>query len=625
MKSLLIEFLHKLMGEETSATKAAHAMGLKSMRYGRWGKNGVVTHTTDDNGKLVPVAKSKKPAAKPSVGKKAVAPAKVSPQAAPQFDKIANMPSYQRGIKSLKPAEKKQAMVFFTDLKAFYNPNTPPAKRKQLALNLIDKFQLSTSANRKKVYLGIFGDNQQARKMLGEGGFAERLLHDLEKATGKTLGGAKGGSNASEVLAAAAKPDLTDKSSATTDSTVADIFATEPLSFLESKFHTLHGPLGPNGKLVGTSGGKNSKLYFQHSVSRNTSLDHTIKALKELEPAISPKVRTSLQHHKKTMQEVAQNYTIPSPEAEKAVGESYAKLFQSIAEHCDNKIAGSLLKQFAEMSLYDTETAAGVECYLPAAGNFPSGDKIKITRQGTKIEKVASVSVKYGLVGGEFGSFGFPGETAQYQKYHPNPDYRNRNNSHPAEQGYSLGVRDDLIDEKTSFDKMFKQSGFAAAISNSDDLYKIMTDCKRKIELLRAKIKPKSFIDMLAHLGPIRKLNESYAKALLKCIDVAKLEELVGFDNAGMILSGPMQAATAMSFAATLNTSAGLTSIEHNHQTIGKDGSYHSATDTGSPDLKLWRLSFRGFDRRGGGLIASYNSNRRNIRRKEKGKKKQTP
>ena len=51
---------------ESEATDQAEKMNLDYMKFGRWGKNGVVTHKTDDNGKLVPV---KKPGAAPAAGK----------------------------------------------------------------------------------------------------------------------------------------------------------------------------------------------------------------------------------------------------------------------------------------------------------------------------------------------------------------------------------------------------------------------------------------------------------------------------------------------------------------------------------------------------------------------------
>jgi len=48
--------LRDLLLEESKASQAAKSQGLSYMGFGRWGKDGVVTHTTD-NDRLLPVAK----------------------------------------------------------------------------------------------------------------------------------------------------------------------------------------------------------------------------------------------------------------------------------------------------------------------------------------------------------------------------------------------------------------------------------------------------------------------------------------------------------------------------------------------------------------------------------------
>ena len=40
---------------------------------------------------------------------------------------------------------------------------------------------------------------------------------------------------------------------------------------------------------------------------------------------------------------------------------------------------------------------------------------------------------------------------------------------------------------------------------------------------------------------------------------------------------------------------------------------YENHTDEGSPDIKEWFLNFRAFDNRAGGLICSYNSERKEL------------
>ena len=65
----------------------------------------------------------------------------------------------------------------------------------------------------------------------------------------------------------------------------------------------------------------------------------------------------------------------------------------------DPDIANSIMKQIAENNLYEQELAAGEEVYLPSAGNFPAGDKIK----GGTTERVALVSCKFGKAGRIYG------------------------------------------------------------------------------------------------------------------------------------------------------------------------------------------------------------------------------
>ena len=87
---------------------------------------------------------------------------------------------------------------------------------------------------------------------------------------------------------------------------------------------------------------------------------------------------------------------------------------------------------------------------------------------------------------------------------------------------------------------------------------------------------------------------------------------MVGSDNASVMLSRPACMITGLTFSGTLRSSNGLPVIEHNHQEI-KDGKYESHTDTaedGTNNMKLWKLTWRAYDSRAGGLIASFNSDR---------------
>ncbi len=84
-----------------------------------------------------------------------------------------------------------------------------------------------------------------------------------------------------------------------------------------------------------------------------------------------------------------------------------------------------------------------------------------------------------------------------------------------------------------------------------------------------------------------------------------KLEEIMGKSNVKLFMQGGGQAINIISMSSILNTSDGLSVLEHNHQTIDKDG-LHSETDKGTSNLKDWNFQFRAFDNRGGGLLSGF-------------------
>lgn len=83
---------------ESQASDQAEKMHLDYMKFGRWGKNGVVTHKTDDNGKLVAVKKSEVPAGKPASAKGATVPASKTVPSGKPIGKPAAQPQ-QQGLK----------------------------------------------------------------------------------------------------------------------------------------------------------------------------------------------------------------------------------------------------------------------------------------------------------------------------------------------------------------------------------------------------------------------------------------------------------------------------------------------------------------------------------------------
>ena len=526
--------------------------------------------------------------------------------------------SVRDGLLYMSAEDKKLFDDFKTD---FQELSENPSK--ELAQQMVDKYGLEVSSGAKpKVYMRNI--NFEARKILGQNKATTFIKDTVEGALGEPLKGAEKGVDVKQAVTTTSKPDLETKRTAKEDENVKELFQKEPYDRLNPNFHQVFGPVGKDGNLIYPSGGKNAKEYLKQSLSENNSIKRTIERLKELEKSdnVSPKIREALESHQKNMESILDKYTVPSEEAAQAIGDSYAKMAETINVESPT-IAGAMMKNLAEFALYDTEIAKGDECYLPSDGSFPSGDKLKVTRDGGKVERVASVSVKYGR-SGKFGSFGFPGETGQYQKYHPNPEYRDRLHSRPGDTGYELGVKDDIVNSDEQMNKIIEESGLGPAIKDNKKLLNVIRENLNEIKKLKEEIefeqkpkrksgKPPAWKQLNVHKKRILELEQRLSKELKDAVDEEKLKELVGSDNAKLMMSRPGCMVTGLTFASTLTTSNGLDVIEHNHQEI-KDGKYKSHTDTaedGTQNLKNWKLTWRAWDSRAGGMIASFNSDRK--------------
>ena len=494
----------------------------------------------------------------------------------------------------------KKVQRFHQDINEFLkNPTQEGAEA------LIEEYKLSQNTNGKKLYLGFIAGN--SRKLLGEGNVLVKEVGDVlnkfvdlrAKGDVQRLAMNKLQSTSKPELATIAKSD---------DPGVQRIFSTSPYDRLEEKFHQVFGPKDDNGQLLRPSS-EHSKEYFEQSVEENTSLDKTIDALKELEEqgTASPGVRKALETHKERMKEIAQNFDKLSPEQRRAlVEETYSQMAKEM-HSADPDVARGLMKNMAEMALYDSEIAGGDECYLPSNGTFPSGDKLRVDRDGKGVvEKIAAVSIKFGKSG---GFYGFPGESAQYQKFHPDEEKRTYMRNRVGHAGHSLGVRDDLIQEPEKFNKMLKESGLEGAIKNPEALRKKLSEMQKQIDEVRLSItndkgKYKNK-DLVTKRQELEKINEEAQTLLKEVVDEDKLKEIMGPENARTFMAGGCQAINIISMGSLLNTSNGLSVIEHNHQVIDNDG-LHSETDRGTNNLKDWKFQFRAFDGRGGGLLSGF-------------------
>ena len=493
-----------------------------------------------------------------------------------------------------------QVKNFKSDMEDFLQNPT-----KEKAQQIAEKYKLSQNASGTKLYLGILaGDN---RKILGTG---SALVKELGEVLNKFVPLKEKGDvqkRAMDLLQGASKPGLKTVIKSD-DEGVKKLFSNPPYDRLDEKFHQIFCPTDKQGRSLRPSN-KYAKEYFQQSVSENESLDKTINALEQLEQdgTASPKVREALEKHKQRMLEIGKKFNgLKADERRRLVEKSYSDLAREMHE-ADSDVARGLMKNMAEMALYDSELAGGDEVYLPSAGTFPSGDKLRIDRDGSGVvEKVAAVSVKFGKSG---GFYGFPGESTQYQKFHPDEDKRTHMRNRVGHPGHAVGVRDDLIQDEQKFNTMIEESELGDAIKDSEKLRNTLIDAQKRIDEIRSQIEDENGKYKKKDLVKIRKeleqVNKDMIKTLEESVDVDELENLIGKPNTKMFMSGGCNAVNLISMAAVLKTSDGLDTIEHNHQIIDEDG-LKSETDKGTPNLKDWKFQFRAFDGRGGGLLCGY-------------------
>ena len=251
-------------------------------------------------------------------------------------------------------------------------------KKQELAKKLMDTYKLGMSSNGKKFYIKSVGEY----KAMGAGKASAELIDVFKNVEG--FGELNQLKAAKTKLQTASKPELA-TASKSGDKNVDKIFVgDETLNRLDKKYRGVFAPMGKDGKILHPSN-QHSSEYFKQSVNENSALDNTIETLKGEEKAgnISPKMREALEGHKERMVEMRDKFDSISDPKERAseVAKSYATLFQQMHK-ADSDMGGSMIKNMAEMALYDTELAGEKEAYLPSAGTFPSGDKLRVDRNG---------------------------------------------------------------------------------------------------------------------------------------------------------------------------------------------------------------------------------------------------
>lgn len=647
-------FFEKLSSDPRSkAHQQALKLGLKHLGGGSYGKSPgePATHKIDATNKLVVIPPEEKE--KPSATKSKL-PAKKS--AGSPDKKISGTNSVPSKVARTQPAY--TATEFSNDLKSrletslskfnksaaasameaqlgsdfrkFYGrlndiAKMPKgAKRRAQIEDLVGNFNIMMGNG--KLYANHFTKNVGLYKVFGDriGKDAQFFLNmadeegvDLNKSTDKK-------ESAKQYLAGQSKPNY-GKPHRFDDANVRELFTSNPvLDALEPRYKSVFGPSDDKGLLM-RSGGKNAKSFFEHSVKSNVGVDKTIMELGTFAEKAGQLptdvvgyagVANALKAYRKNMQSALKKFDGMQPKArEELVGQIYTKLAHDM-HMADGEVAGSIMKNMAEMALYDSEIAAGHEAYLPSEGTFPTGDKIVVTRKGTKVERIETISVKYGKNSAR--SYGMPGEAAKVMLYHPDPKMRDLIDSRAGRIGYETGVDGTVIHDESNFRNFARMSGFDKCFDKSqlEQIRQIGVEItlitkKFKKNHPRAKSNGELPSGDLGGLENDPTMQKTWVKLnkVLQGGNQEKLEQLLGGHNYRQLLKpgkNTMAVYSMMTFGAALSTSDGFPTVLHNHQEYA-NGKFISETDVGSNQLRDWQTMFLPYGDRAGGLKVGFN------------------
>jgi len=385
---------------------------------------------------------------------------------------------------------------------------------------------------------------------------------------------------------------------------------------IADKHKQLYGPTDQKtGDLLDNTGGKSSREYLKHSVENNKSLSVTAELLRK---SGFDKMANSMEAHAKRMEDIVTNWDKYTPEErEKAVAQSYADMavqLHSTKFGGDSEMCSAIMKNLAEINLYDQELAAGKEVYLPASGNFPAADKIVRIKGGNKAERIDSISVKFGKNGKVYG---MPAQSSTIGLLHPDSFYHNLTGGRVGVSGYETGIRSDALDKKT-WKRMMEESGYSKYITNKqqESLRLQFLQLQDVISKERGKIKPKVTTKTLVLMmknNPAIKRERQRLQLFVNQLDLNKLSEHTGDESTALMRRNPLSFASLLAAHASIITAKGYPDLLHCHQEItdaDNDGSAERleiGIDSGDSILRNWHPLFRDADERGGGLLLGFN------------------
>jgi hypothetical protein len=504
-------------------------------------------------------------------------------------------------------------------IKTIYDDDASEDDKKEAAQWLVDNAGFATNENGKKAYLNKLGGD---RKILsGDAGTkkSEDLVNKVSSLVElKTF-------NASGIkvgFSAAAKPDLGKENEVkpSQDEGVATYFSSHKvLQKIRPNLHGLFGVKDENGKVKMPSS-DHSKDYLAQSIN-NPALQNTINYAKEQikNGTIDEGVLTSLEDHQKRMQDVLNNYEIPSEDASKAIADTYNDLMVGLHK-ADSDIANSIMKQLAENNLYEQELANGEEVYLPSAGNFPAGDKIK----GGTLEKVSLISCKFGKAGRVYGC---PANSKTICELHQDESKQNNQGQYLGEDGYTLLINDDLIRGEDKSSTVSKTENFIKDTLNEVNLGNtfsdeeiskisiITADYMEEIDKIKEETKDETPVSRKWKLfgDKLKDIEKEYKEKLGDVITEEHASALIGKNNAkNLVQQGGVKVEALMSaieIANNIRTNESLNDLEHNKQFYDENDEPNFVTSKGTQNPDDYSITFRTkrtAGRTGGGCQLSF-------------------
>ncbi len=485
-------------------------------------------------------------------------------------------------------------------LQAHASGNTKLATDLAKELHKEFKFYSNTSGTSFKTQ--VFGMGE--RHIFGKTALAKDLVKIFQDAGIDVKGVEDQDRGFRKALSGSSKPDLGDKFDFKKSERTKKILS--KFSQVPDEFKQLFGPKGPDGDLLDNTGGKNSRKYFEHSVANNNSLEKTEALLRSRG---LDKMADSISEHRTRMSQIVKDWDNYSPEQrEQVVANSYATMavqLHSTKFGGDSELCSAIMKNLAEINLYDQELAGGKEVYMPSRGSFPAADKLVRVGGGTKAERIDKISVKFGKSG---RIYGMPAQSNTVCLLHPDNFYHNLTGGRVGMPGYETGVNSDVILTSDGWERMMQESGYSEYIppKQRKALLSQYQRLQKVIEEERGRLKKRNIRDIVLMMKDNPKIEQERRKLgeLTQQVTGA-LEQHVGPESANMLRKNPMSLASIMTTHATIRTAKGFPDLLHCHQEL-EMGKFNMDVEAGDDDLRHWNFIWRETDERGGGLLMGF-------------------